>query len=192
MSATGRSDVRRPDDAYNTPSWCVRRLLERVYLPKTGRWLEPCAGNGALIKAANAVVPDLVWDAIDIAPRADGIRQADFLTEGPWSTSVSTVITNPPFSLAREFVERSFEVAPKAWIAMLMRLNWAASEERFLLMKMRAPDLYVLPNRPSFTDDGRTDSTEYAWMVWPPSMYRRPAGFFEVLDLTPLDERKAG
>jgi hypothetical protein len=46
MSATNRGAVRRADDYYATPAWCVRALLASVQLPG-GRWLEPAAGDGA-------------------------------------------------------------------------------------------------------------------------------------------------
>lgn len=32
-------------------------------------------------------------------------------------------------------------------------------------MRSHTPDIYVLPNRPSFSGKG-TDSIEYAWFVW--------------------------
>lgn len=32
-------------------------------------------------------------------------------------------------------------------------------------MQRHTPDVYVLPQRPSFTGKG-TDSTSYAWFVW--------------------------
>ena len=44
--------MRRDRDYYPTPSWCVRALLETVDLP-TGTWLEPTAGDGAIIRAVD-------------------------------------------------------------------------------------------------------------------------------------------
>jgi len=48
---------------------------------------------------------------------------------------------------------------------MLLRLNFLASERRQEWMKTDTPDVYVLPNRPSFRGKG-SDATEYAWFVW--------------------------
>jgi hypothetical protein len=57
VSATKRgSGVRTPDDAYETPAWCVQRLLEKLQLPG-GNWLEPGAGDGAIIKAVGCGFP---------------------------------------------------------------------------------------------------------------------------------------
>ena len=42
MSATGRSDVRDPDDFYETPAWCTDLILPHlttlpsVVMPRTG------------------------------------------------------------------------------------------------------------------------------------------------------------
>ena len=65
MSATGRSSVRKDYDNYPTPAWCVRRLLERVDLPG-GTWLEPAAGDGAIVRAVRAARHDVDWIAVEI------------------------------------------------------------------------------------------------------------------------------
>jgi hypothetical protein len=75
--------------------------------------------------------------------------------------------------------------------ALLLPLNWLGGDARGKWLRavpMYCPDLYVLPNRPSFTADGATDSLNYAWMVWDPGNDRRPT--WTVLDSTPADERR--
>lgn len=56
MSATNRSPRGGAGvDAFHTPPWAVARLLEAVQLPVTDRpWLEPCAGDGAIVRAVQA------------------------------------------------------------------------------------------------------------------------------------------
>ena len=68
MSATGRGAERRASDYYPTPAWCIWRLLDALSLPCRCTWLEPAAGDGAIVRAVNAVVPDLDWVAVDIRP----------------------------------------------------------------------------------------------------------------------------
>jgi hypothetical protein len=53
-------------------------------------------------------------------------------------------------------------------------------------MRARTPDVYVLPNRPSFTG-GSTDSIEYAWFVWRTRAAR--SGTIRVLAETGREER---
>ena len=97
------------------------------------------------------------------------------------------IITNPPYWLAFDFVLASLSRA--RFVAMLLRLNFLSSESRSALMRVDAPDVYVLPNRPSFVASGQTDSIEYAWFVWPEERGRR-SGRVQVLATTSAVERR--
>lgn len=207
MSSTNRGGKRVEDDRYFTPAWCVERLLEEIDLPK-GLWLEPCAGNGAIIKACNSLHsqwhPYMKWRANEINKKYEGdllklvqhyhLRIGDFLTmnlldmypednqENP-----DVIITNPPFALAMQIVEHAFTFDP-TYVVMLLRLNFLASASRAAFMRRRMPDVYVLPNRPSFTG-GATDSIEYAWFVWGPESSNN-CGEIRVLATTNQEDRK--
>ena len=200
MSSTNRGGVRSPADFYPTPAWCVARLLEATDLPG-GHWLEPCAGDGAILRAVNAVRGDLRWSAVELRPAcAPALRQAlgpqgrlhtgslfsaqDFLAQDP----ASVLITNPPFRLAREVL--ALGLAQDATVVLLLRLNFLASAGRAEQMRRHAPDVYVLPNRPSFAGGGRTDSVEYGWFVWPRGQRERSSGSLQVLAPTPARERR--
>jgi hypothetical protein len=200
VSATNRGAHREAADNYPTPAWCVRRLLERVWLPG-GLWLEPAAGSGAIVRAVNAyrmycLAAPVVWVACDVRPECrddlsgvvdDGnVHIEDFLTRDFGCSDWDCVISNPPYSLAQEFVTKSLELAP--FVAMLLRLNFLASGERAPFFRSEQPDIYVLPNRPSFTANGKTDASEYCWMVWTPERGRKH-GRVEVLAETPPAER---
>ena len=201
MSATGRSDVRRGDDFYATPQWCVHRLLEALPL-HDGAWLEPCAGDGAIIRAVRTSGADPTWTAYEIRPEAEpelrrlpGLGKLRCGSRGNFLVAVAernrderafdVVLTNPPFSSAMEFIEACLPLA--STVCMLLRLNFLASERRAAFMRATPPDVYVLPNRPSFTGGG-TDATEYCWAVWPPER-QRSAGSLRVLSTTPTRVR---
>lgn len=79
-------------------------------------------------------------------------------------------ITNPPFRLALPFLRAWIGVPDR--LAVLLRLNCLAGAARAEIMRHAAPDVYVLPNRPSFTGAG-TDSIDYAWFVWSRDPRRR-------------------
>lgn len=209
MSATNRGGKRLVSDAYETPAWCVERLVEHAWLPR-GRYLEPCAGNGAIVRAASANSERgwiQSWEMFEIreecAPHLkaifnelDGSGHAyragpligDFLEAAPLipDDSFDVVITNPPYSLAMEFVEASLRLAP--YVAMLLRLNWLGSEGRSRFLRGCMPDVYVLPQRPSFVGGG-TDATEYGWFVWTPER-DRSVGRIELLALTADEIRR--
>lgn len=177
MSATNRGSERCKDDAYYTPEWAVRALLQTVELPG-GLWLEPACGTGNIIRAVEDLRPGRQqWDANDINPDSSmaclrefphsTIRQVyngDYLQTPPAAT-YSVAITNPPYSLALEFVQQAQRQA--SIVVMLLRLNWLGSKKRAEFLRGRMPNVYVLPKRPSFSE-GATDSCEYGWFVWTP------------------------
>lgn len=192
MSSTNRGRQRVRADNYPTPAWCVRRILEETNLP-AGNWLEPCAGEGAIIRAVNRQRQDVSWTAVEIRQEAcrdlltlhavDSVC-ANFLTLPPPPHPYAVTITNPPFILAMQFVQACQAVSQH--VVMLLRLNFLASEARSDFMRSTRPDVYVLPNRPSFVRGGQTDSIEYAWFHWHPESQ----GVLRVLPTTPAAERK--
>jgi len=202
MSATNRGAVRKAYDDYATPGWCVDRLLERVALPG-GHWLEPCAGHGAIINRVEGLRRDVTWSAVEIEqkyePRLNeygcrALHIGNFLdvTKAGHAYGASlwpqfdVAITNPPYFFARQFVQACLPIAKI--VVMLLRINVLAGDKRHEWLSQHMPDVYVLPNRPSFTADNATDATEYAWMVW--EQPRRTHGRVQILGLTPLAERK--
>ena len=77
---------------------------------------------------------------------------------------VDLIFTNPPFSLAQEFIEHSMMFAPT--VIMLLRINFLGSQKRYDFWQQFPPDgLCILSKRPSFTGTG-TDSIDYAWFIW--------------------------
>lgn len=197
MSSTNRK-VREGHDFYETPAWCVERLLETGALNDGTRFLEPAAGRGAIVRAVNATRRPR-WRLIELdsehigvltatAPKGSTVLWADFLKTPPEPGAVDVIITNPPFDLAPRFIETAFAWKPQK-IVLLLRLNFLATEARAPFMRQYAPDVYVLPNRPAFTGKG-TDSIEYAWFVWDLSQMPRAVGTVRVLAPTPAEVRR--
>lgn len=197
MSATGRGPrLGGPEDFYATPSWAVDRLLE-AWDPPGGLWVEPSAGNGAVVRAVNARRTDVRWLAIEVRPEerqtledcSSEVIIGDFLTFDLEARrdEPAVVIGNPPYALAQEFIERALDLYPNAFHAYLLRLNFAGSDERAPFLRRRVPSVYVLPDRPAFRNDG-SDNTEYAWFTFRP-FFRDTYGKFMVLASTPKAER---
>lgn len=205
MSSTGRGSERSPYDWYPTPKWCIRRILDVLTLPG-GHWLEPCAGTGNIIDVVQTYRQDVWWSAIEI--RSDPLERLesslkpskdehdfgyvyhrDFLSVASIGPLPLISITNPPFSLAQEFILHSMKLVTH-YVVMLLRLNFLGTDERLDFLLQHPPDVYVLPNRPQFDirKDG-TDSTEYAWFVWCVKSPRN-SGRLYFLDRTPLSERQ--
>jgi len=85
---------RTPDTTFRawwpTPQAAAQPLLP--YLPPATSFIEPCAGDGALV-AHLAAAGHLCLSASDIAPLGDFIDQADALS----LPQHGLIITNPPF-----------------------------------------------------------------------------------------------
>lgn len=178
MSSTGRGFERRKDDYYATPSWCVDWLLPMIDLPG-GRWLEPGAGDGAIIRAVSAHRRDIAWTAVEL----DSARAANMLVDTATTVlsrdflettlpEFSVAIGNPPFHLAQEFVEHAMRQARE--VVFLLRLNFLGSQKRrAFFSRVGMPDVFVLSKRPAFIVGAGTDSCEYAWFRWPQSPRKR-------------------
>lgn len=217
MSATGRSEQRINHDDYQTPSWCVRRLIERVRLP-TGDWLEPAAGSGGIIEVVESMRPGSQrWSAVEIQEKympgdptrgrafiqpedgkfgkmawaAPGWIIGDFLEpRTTFGRRWDVAITNPPYSHAVQFLERMRSVADH--VVLLLRLAWLSSANRAEIFRRDPPNFVaVLPNRPSFTGDGKTDATDYGWFCWSPLTLPGQTRIIW-LDETPIEERRQG
>lgn len=170
MSATNRGATRSPHDFYETPAETTRLLLHWLNAQQIGidTALDPAAGNGALLR-------ELECDRYAYEIREE-CRMAleditvttiicDALVGTPVDRTLDLVICNPPYSLAREFVTTYRYVGRTS--AFLLRLGFLASQSRAPWWAEDPPaHVLVLPSRPSFTGDGKSDSADYAWVVF--------------------------
>lgn len=175
MSSTVQQGQARGHDVYPTPLWAVHQLLAYglTDLP-AGYWLEPCVGDGAIVQAVEQCRPgQQLWHATDIraesptlaARRGVSIHKhsvQDFLTQ-PIHHTYHVCITNPPFNQAMDFIVKCRQIALHT--IMLLRVGFMTTADRNPYFVGDMPDLYVLPNRPSFIK-GKTDSADYAWYHW--------------------------
>lgn len=173
ISATNRGSKRIDSDFYATPLSTVHTFLDNYKL-KDGAILEPSAGNGNIIKAIyekgywyNLITGVEIRDEYNnLIEYCNEVYIDDFLTWQP-KIKYKTIISNPPYSLAQEIIEKCFEIADEnTEIIMLLRTAFLESKKRYnFWQKHPLNGLYVLSQRPSFTGKG-TDATSYAWFIW--------------------------
>ena len=155
MSATNRGAKRKVNDTYDTPDYTIDSLLDVLVIPKVYTFLEPCIGGANIYAKINLPANQMNW--CEIAQGRDYLK-ANF------PQSYDLIITNPPFSKAKEFLEKSLTEANSVWY--LLRVNFLASKNRVDWWQDKLPThLLILSARPSFTGKG-TDATEYAWFGW--------------------------
>ena len=159
MSRAKPISERNEYDFYATPEWCYEKLDFPFHLFKPAH--EPCRGDGRIV--------NFLKDR-GLAVTSTEIREGEDFFD--WSEQTDLIFTNPPFSIAQEFIEHSLEHAK--CVVMLLRINFLGSKKRYDFWKKNpASAMYVLTKRPSFTGKG-TDATEYAWFVWQKEEYVKP------------------
>lgn len=143
---------RKAFDTYETPEWAVEALLELIPINTSLKYMEPCRASGR------------IYGHLPLGSAWGEIREGvDYLTTEYNPTDV--IITNPPYSLAQEFVTKALTES-KA-VVMLLRLGFLESMRRYDWWQENPIDhLLTLSKRPSFTEDGKTDGAGYGWFVW--------------------------
>lgn len=123
---------RRPRDWYATPEDAVAPLLP--HLPYGAMFIEPCAGDMALVRGLEAGGMSCQW-AGDIEPRHPDVQRFDALEDdlGIVLDSADYIITNPPWS--REILPpmiRIFSALRPTWL--LFDADWAHTRQSAELM----------------------------------------------------------
>lgn len=147
------------NELYPTPATTVESILKRLTLHPSDTFLEPCRAGGAIYDA----VP-LPEEQKDWAEISEG---RDYLTYD-FGKKFDVIITNPPFSLTTEFLEKSkSELAEGGTLIYLQRVNFLGSIKRMPFWQaFGAPEkLGIIVPRPRFVN-GTSDSCEYAWFIW--------------------------
>jgi len=159
----------RPDtDFYRTPEIATEKLLEKESF--TGVIWEPACGDGAISK----VLIEKGYNVLssDLYNHGYGVPNIDF-------TNVSNVydwksiITNPPYNLAREFIDKGLELTKHndGKLALLLRLSFLEGQKRKALFETSPlKRVYVFSKRITFSRPGETRELSgmmaYAWFVW--------------------------
>lgn len=159
---SGNTNKRRSkSDFYQTPYNITRRLLEVEKFE--GSILEPACGAGAI----TAILKEAGYD--DVTAYDLLLDGKDFLAE---TRKFDAIITNPPFSLAKEFILKACEVAPR--FAFLLPLNYLHGKERLdeIYSREILEKIYVFARYPLLSaqirPDGKyeTGMMVYAWYIF--------------------------
>ena len=194
MSATNRGTVKNENDFYPTPEYTIDSILEEIDFSKVHSFREPCRGNGA-------IYDKVLITKKDYYELSEG---KDYLV-GSAAERVDLILTNPPFSLAKEFIEKAIKESDT--VCMLQRVNFLGSQIRKAFWHKYPPThLFVLAQRPKFIAkctkckpsnnyststtkcpvcgskvNPASDATEYAWFVWDKkNVFKRSNGIYVI------------
>ncbi len=146
MSSKGRGAPVADAEFYPTPAWCTRRILEALphVTKRNSLWLEPCCGDGAIVKVIKELSPDSIVDAGDIRTESLWAGACRGMSFEQWDGKGRDVVsTNPPFSLAPALIDHFL---PRCdWLILLLRASF-----RLAPWRNDMPDEYKLPQRPEF------------------------------------------
>lgn len=178
-------DERVEYDFYATNPKAVEKLLLK-YSINGSEILEPCVGNGNIANTIKNLYNNPVnITGVDIVNRGyPNTIVHDFLT---WETDkkFDCIITNPPYSLAGEFVEKSMELLnegydeegqPNGQLIMFLKIQFLEGAKRKELFEKYPPKyIYVFRNRMATWNNGEpldpngkrwATTMCHAWFVW--------------------------
>lgn len=157
---------RSANDYYATEPRAVELLcdIER-FAPAI--W-EPACGEGHISKVLRS--RGYAVRESDLIDRI-GNPTLDFLSPDNTAKWDGDIITNPPYSKATEFVEKSLSlVKPGAKVAMFLKLTFLESKSRRELFRKSPPRrVWVSSSRLHCLPDGKPCTARlvaYAWFVW--------------------------
>ena len=165
LTNTYQNDTRRADDFYRTPDWCAD-IGARIACTYGGAVLDPCAGDGSLMRAVERLDRQAFGIELDqVRADAAGCVCADAF-ERDWA-ECGVILMNPPFRLWQPFVQKAKEHGGVGGIVVLLRLGALAGQKRQPWWRAARASwgvtVHVLSRRPSFTGKG-TDGADYAWV----------------------------
>ena len=164
------------NDFYATDPVAVEMLMD-AYQFNEGSFLEPCVGNGNIPIVIKERYPDAKLTAIDLVDRGyENTIIHDFLTYET-DKKFDNIITNPPYSLGKEFVEKGMELlSDNGKMAMFMKIQFLEGIKRVDMFKKYPPKyIYVFSKRmPTWNNGQPTDANGkrwattmcHAWFVW--------------------------
>lgn len=169
-----RSEPHDSLDDFPTPPWAVRALCEFLRDGPPSEPLdamtcrEPAANRGYMFRALAESFGYV--EGFDVHDYGAGFPIADYLFPNHLDP-VDWTISNPPFRLAEQFIERA-EATSRRGYAMLVRSAFLEGVGRHERLFSANPPAYVLQftervvmHKGKVTADGST-ATAYCWLVW--------------------------
>jgi hypothetical protein len=157
--ANGRRDA----DFYPTPHVCTDALIhaERDHLARFLSIWEPACGKGAICgRLSNN---GFRVESYDLHNHDYGVWGVDFLDAT--KRRADAIVTNPPFSLATEFIRKADSLGVEYMALILKAHFWHAKRRTALFAEWSPARIYAMNWRPQFGDKG-SPTMDFIWCVW--------------------------
>lgn len=168
IGASNHTDHDRADADYYATEPAATEWLCKIE-QFGGPILEPSCGEGHISRQLQKAGYEVV--SRDLADRGFG-EVADFLSpeNKEWA---GDIVTNPPYSFAQEFVEKSLAIIPEGRkVAMFLKLTFLEGKRRARLFETTPPiRIWVSRSRLKCAMNGDFEhtvgsATAYAWFIW--------------------------
>ena len=174
LGASNHSETEREQhDYYATPPIATELLCKIEIFSKD--ILEPCCGEGHIAKVLEANGYNV--ESMDLIDRGYGNGGVDFLKYN--ETVDKDIITNPPYSMAQEFVEHAMEIISDGHkVAMFLKLSFLEGKDRRKMFNKYPPKMiWVSSSRLGCAKNGKFKKSKdgtlkadsavaYAWFIW--------------------------
>ena len=174
VGSSRRNGKRSENDLYPTPRRGTVGIVEKELF--VGSVWECACGTGEMSEVLKEYNLDVF--SSDLINRGYGDATIDFLNYS--RPNYDNIITNPPFSLANEFIAQAKKFANNK-IAFLLPGNFSGSEGRFKMFKDREFPLKEINhfsrrltiNKPGYTGKNK-GMMHYCWYVWDREHFGKP------------------
>lgn len=174
LVGTSLNRERIENDYYATPYESTEALLKIEEFD--GDFIEPCVGGGHIAEVIKKYYPNRKIIGVDLINRGyEGTvvsNYFDYKFKGDFN-----IVTNPPYSLAQEFLEHSMEqIQEGKKVAMFLKIQFLEGVKRRELFKKYPPKtIHVFSKRQnpwrngnSVDEKGKPWSSTmcFAWFIW--------------------------
>lgn len=160
VKIVGGNGKRRTNDFYPTPRECTIALLdflEKHFLIQRGAKIwEPACGCNNMV--------DVMEEKGYCVTGTDIIHGQDYFTTDLNDDQYDWIITNPPFSVAQEFITTSAQKG-KPFAMLLKSQYWHSAKRKKVFADIQPAFVLPLTWRPDFTGQGGS-LLDMMWCVW--------------------------
>lgn len=183
VGSNGGTRNRVSNDFYATPPSSVEALIEKETIK--GSFLEPCVGQGHILQTVLDNCDISTYTAVDLVDRGFPNTYVEDFLKASFDTKFDWIVTNPPYKLAKEFIEKSLTLLKdNGHIAMFLKIQFLEGVARKAFFEQYPPKtIYVFSKRQNpwrngepLDENGKKWSSTmcFAWFVWEQGFHGDP------------------